>query len=109
MKSALKITLLCGLAALARPLAAPGPQPNAYAGTAACAKCHAEIYKTFVATPMAQSSGTVGAGDFRENLAGGEFTHAKSGVSYRVTREGDAMYLDFARGPSEKSPAGMRG
>jgi hypothetical protein len=109
MKSALKITLLCGLAALARPLAAPGPQPNAYAGTAACAKCHAEIYKTFVATPMAQSSGTVGAGDFGENLAGGEFTHAKSGVTYQVTREGDAMYLDFARGPSEKSPAGMRG
>jgi len=116
MKLILKILLICGLAAMTwlQPFSTEqgitaSSLPDKYVGNAACARCHAEIYKTFSATPMANSSGVVGADDFQENLTGSEFFHAKSGLTYRINKERGVMYLDFERAPSEKSADGING
>ena len=44
---------------------------------------------------MAMSSGRVGAGDFQEKFERSEFSHALSGVRYRVYRNRDSTRFDF--------------
>jgi hypothetical protein len=44
-----------------------------------CAKCHQAIYDSYEKTPMSQASGKAA-----EGLLPGEFTHAASGVHYRL-------------------------
>jgi cytochrome c-type biogenesis protein CcmH/NrfG len=68
---------------------------SAETGSAACAACHAAIYKSYMQTPMAMSSGRVGAGGFQEKFERGEFSHALSGVSYRVYRDGNRPLFSF--------------
>jgi hypothetical protein len=60
---------------------------SAETGSAACAACHPAIYKSYTRTPMAMSSGRIGAGGFQEKFERGEFSHALSGVSYHVYRD----------------------
>ena len=71
---------------------------SAETASEACAACHAAIYKSYMRTPMATSSGRVGAGGFQEKFSRGEFSHALSGVSYRVYRDaGQALFsFDFS-------------
>jgi predicted CXXCH cytochrome family protein len=58
----------------------------------ACARCHQKIYDSYQATPMARASGFAADG-----LLPGEFTHALSGVHYRLfLREGRA-WLSYDR------------
>ena len=45
-------------------------QDNAV-GSRACADCHPAIFRTYMATGMARSSGRTGAGSFVEKLPGG--------------------------------------
>jgi tetratricopeptide (TPR) repeat protein len=54
-----------------------------YVGNGACAECHAEILRSYNATPMAQSSGRVD-----RNLPAGSFRHVESGVEYRMEASG---------------------
>src|SRR5207249_6253026 len=61
-------------------------------GSAACAPCHAEIYKRYIATVMARSSGPV---DAFVGFAGGEFRHEASGVAYRVERQRGETFFEF--------------
>jgi hypothetical protein len=68
---------------------------SAETGSAACAACHPAIYKSYTRTPMAMSSGRVGAGGFQEKFGRGEFSHALSGVSYRVYRDGNQPLFSF--------------
>jgi len=82
-------------------LAAAATLPaTASTGSAACAACHSEIYKTYMRTPMAMSSGRMSAGDSLEKFDQGEFTHDLSGVRYRVyrSRNGTLFNYDFADG-----------
>ncbi|MGH9658655.1 MAG: hypothetical protein ACRD96_08930, partial [Bryobacteraceae bacterium] len=55
---------------------------RAATGSAACAACHSEIYRNYMRTPMAMSSGRVGMGGFQEKFDQSEFSHARSGVGY---------------------------
>jgi predicted CXXCH cytochrome family protein len=55
-----------------------------------CAKCHAEIYRQYLATPMANASGPA-----VDHLFAGDFTHAPSGVRYKVFREQNQAWLSF--------------
>ena len=55
-----------------------------------CAKCHAEIYRQYLATPMANASGPAA-----DRLVVGDFTHALSGVQYKVFREQNQAWLSF--------------
>jgi hypothetical protein len=54
-----------------------------FVGNNACAPCHAEIFRSYTATPMAQSSGIVTGG-----LQPGLFRHATSGAKYQIGASG---------------------
>src|ERR1700761_3883049 len=62
---------------------------------AVCAKCHQKIYDSYQATPMARASGAA-----VEGLLPGEFTHALSGVHYRLFLRDGRAWLGYDRGPT---------
>ncbi len=55
---------------------------------AACAQCHAKIFQTYVATPMANASGLAS-----ENFHPGTFTHSGSSTEYSVSSTGGQVKL----------------
>jgi predicted CXXCH cytochrome family protein len=55
-----------------------------FVGNKACAGCHAAIYRSYIQTPMAQSSGKVGAGDVKETFDRSEFRDNRGAFSYKV-------------------------
>jgi Flp pilus assembly protein TadD len=59
---------------------------------AACAACHRAIYEHFEATPMARASGPA-----MDGLIEGSFTHAASGVHYKIFSRDGAGWLGYAR------------
>jgi hypothetical protein len=59
---------------------------------AACAGCHREIYDSYQRTPMAQASGAA-----IDGLLPGEFTHAASGVHYRLFVRDGRAWLSYDR------------
>ncbi|MGH9839711.1 MAG: tetratricopeptide repeat protein [Blastocatellia bacterium] len=82
---------------------------NDYVGSAACAACHAGVYQSYSATPMARSSGRVGADDFRESLAASQFQHQQSGARYRIRKEQSGLWLSFERQSPETPGEQIRG
>ena len=44
-----------------------------FVGNKSCAPCHAAIFRSYVRTPMAQSSGKVGTQDLKESFDRAEF------------------------------------
>ena len=75
-------------------VAAAGLEP---AGSRACVPCHAAIYRSYAATPMARTSGRVGAASSPERFERSEFTHARSGVRYRAVAQPDGIDFEFTR------------
>jgi Tfp pilus assembly protein PilF len=59
---------------------------------AACAGCHRAIYEHYKATPMARASGVA-----MDGMMEGSFTHAASGVHYRIFERDGAGWLSYAR------------
>src|SRR6201996_441247 len=57
-----------------------------------CAACHKEIYDSSQATPMARASGAA-----IDGLLPGEFTHALSGVRYRLFLRDGRAWLSYDR------------
>jgi predicted CXXCH cytochrome family protein len=68
-------------------LSAPAQNPDKV-----CAGCHQEIYDSYQATPMARASGPAADG-----LLPGEFTHAASGVHYRLFLRDGQAWLSYDR------------
>ena len=70
---------------------------------AVCAKCHQKIYDSYQRTPMAQASGAAADG-----LLPGEFTHAASGVHYRLFLRDGRAWLSYDRpnAPPERTLKG---
>lgn len=68
---------------------------------ASCAGCHQAIYEKYRNTPMARASGPAVDGF----LPGG-FTHAASGVSYRMVERDGRVSLKFSREAASGQPAG---
>ena len=60
-------------------------------GNEACRPCHETIYNSYSRTAMARTSGRA-VPDLE-----GSFTHARSGVSYRVFRDGQSTVLSYDR------------
>jgi hypothetical protein len=81
---------------------------NDYAGSAACAACHKDIYQSYTVTPMARSSGRVGQDDFRENLNASQFRHEESEANYRISKDRDGLWLLFDRESPEGDVRGRR-
>jgi hypothetical protein len=65
-------------------LAMPGALAADFVGNKACAPCHAAIYRSYLRTPMAQSSGTVGTQDMRERFDRAEFRDDRGAYVYGV-------------------------
>ncbi|MGA8041411.1 MAG: cytochrome c3 family protein, partial [Terracidiphilus sp.] len=59
---------------------------------AMCASCHRAIYDKYKDTPMARASGTAA-----EGFLPADFTHAASGVHYRVMEDGGRVWLTYER------------
>src|SRR5437868_1594117 len=67
-----------------------GAAEPAYVGSKVCERCHASIFREYVTTPMARSSGLTVAG-----LEPGEVRQTASDVVYRATESGR---FEFSRG-----------
>ena len=75
-----------------------------YVGSSACAACHAQIYESYLTTPMGRSSGRAGSGSFQEQMSASEFSHALSGVRYQVLKQRDGFTLAFSQRQSPAAP-----
>src|SRR5688572_19886892 len=91
------------LALLTSSIVASAPQ---WAGSDACAGCHAAIYKSYMRTPMAASSGPAGQAPIQENFGNAEFTHRRSGYRYRISRDGPRYSFEFEKGAGAARVAG---
>ena len=58
----------------------------------ACAGCHADIYKKYEQTPMANGSGTASDG-----FLPGHLEHGNSGINYSVFQRGGKVWLSYER------------
>jgi predicted CXXCH cytochrome family protein len=84
---------------------APTPAPATAAippGNESCQKCHADIAASYSQTAMARASGPA-----IDQLMPADFTHAASGVHYRVYDENNAAMLAFDR-PDDPTMRGTR-
>jgi hypothetical protein len=68
--------------------------PN-LAGSQSCAECHQDIYRSFMQTPMAHSSGRAGAGQPTEQFARPEFRDSPGAFAYTVGRDSNGYYFDY--------------
>jgi Tfp pilus assembly protein PilF len=62
-------------------------------GNEACARCHSEIYKSYLATAMARASGPAPQG-----FLPGEFDDKVSGVRYRIYESDGRVWMNYERG-----------
>jgi predicted CXXCH cytochrome family protein len=85
-------------ATVASPAAAASTPP----GNEACAKCHSAIVTSYSQTAMSGASGQA-----IDQLTPADFTHAASGVHYRVYAENNAAMLSFDR-PDDPTMHGTR-
>jgi len=80
-----------------------------YVGNKECASCHAAIYRAYIRTPMAQSSGKVGAADLpglpKESFDRAEFRDASGVFAYKVSPD---YRFDFTQPSAARPIAGSR-
>ncbi|MDX2180285.1 MAG: tetratricopeptide repeat protein [Bryobacteraceae bacterium] len=69
-------------------------------GSQACAGCHAEIYKSYMRTAMARSSGRVTGASKRLPLPTG-FMDPSGQVSYKITAAREVYRMEFSRAGTE--------
>ena len=77
-----------------------GRVPGVAEADAACARCHADIYKRYLTTAMARASGNAG-----DAIVPGTFTHQLSGVTYKVGVDDGTAWLDYSRAAIKNLPA----
>ncbi len=80
----------------------PEQHTDGYVGNEACARCHIDIYQSYVRSAMAHSSGPAA-----ENLVAADFTHQRSAVNYRIYRDAGKVWLSFDR-PGDAMVHGKR-
>jgi Tetratricopeptide repeat/Cytochrome c554 and c-prime len=77
-------------------------------GSQACASCHAAIYRSFMRTPMAHSSGRAGTSEIQEQFDRTEFTDSGGAFAYTVGHNTSGYYFDFrqqgAKQPIKSQP-----
>lgn len=69
----------------------------------ACERCHAAIYASYEQTPMARDSGVA-----TDGMIAGGFTHADSGVQYRVFLRDAAVWMSYDR-PATDARGALQG
>jgi Tfp pilus assembly protein PilF len=101
----LLLVALAAMFAQIAPVRIPGgakADPDGYVGNQACARCHSAISDSYAKTSMARASGAA-----IDNLTPADFTHAKSGVHFRIYAENNKAWLAFER-PNDPSVRGTR-
>ena len=93
------------LAAIVMPVAAqqPAKVTSARDADAACARCHQQIYDSYMKTVMANASGP--AADYATPAT---FRHKPSGMEYRISVEKGEAWLNYDR-PGEFETGGLHG
>ncbi|HEX4065657.1 MAG TPA: tetratricopeptide repeat protein [Acidobacteriaceae bacterium] len=71
----------------AQPASAQYQDPDAV-----CARCHQQIYQSWKQTPMAHASGPAA-----EGFIPADFTHAASGVHYRISLDAGRVWFSYER------------
>jgi hypothetical protein len=79
-----------------------------YAGNQACLPCHADIYRSFMRTPMAQSSGRPGTADIKEQFDRTEFSDSRGRFAYRPGREAGQYFFEFRQLGTDQPIKGRR-
>ena len=59
---------------------------------AICSKCHQDIFRKYLDTPMANASGLAS-----DRIFTGEFHHTPSGIDYRVSNKDGSLWLNYSR------------
>jgi len=100
-----KVASILFLAAIATSAAAQQPArvTSAREADAPCARCHQQIYDSYMKTVMANASGPAA-----ENAAPATFRHKPSGVEYRISVENGEVWLNYDR-PGEFEIGGLHG
>jgi len=62
-----------------------------------CGGCHPEIFRSYIQTGMARSSGRAGSGSFAEKLPAGPIADKSSGATYRITPGEHSYEMEFKR------------
>ena len=76
-----------------------------FVGNKACAPCHAAIYRSYMRTPMARSSGKVGSEEPKELFERAEFRDTRGAFAYRVTPD---YRFEFTQQGARQPIAGLR-
>jgi len=69
---------------------------------AICSKCHQDIFRKYLGTPMANASGLAS-----DRIFTGRFEHAPSGIDYRVSNKERSLWLNYSR-PGDPGLEGSR-
>ena len=76
-----------------------------FVGNKSCAPCHAAIFRAYMRTPMAQSSGQVGTQDLKESFDRAEFRDDRGAFSYTVSPD---YRFEFTQRGARKPIVGVR-
>ena len=77
-------------------------------GSQACVPCHAAKYRSFMQTPMAQSSGRAGTSGSFERFDRTEFRDSRNAFVYSVSRDQQGYYFEFRRQGAKQPIQGRR-
>ena len=78
-------------------------------GSQACASCHAGIYRSFLRTPMAQSSGRAGTVEPKEQFDRTEFRDSSGAFAYTVGQDAKGYYFNFRQQGKQAAPKPIEG
>jgi hypothetical protein len=78
-------------------------------GSQVCASCHAAIYRSFMRTPMAQSSGLVGTQGSKEQFDRAEFRDSSGAFAYTVGQDAKGYYFNFRQQGKPTTPKPIEG
>lgn len=78
-------------------------------GSQACASCHAGIYRSFLRTQMAQSSGRAGTVEPKEQFDRTEFRDSSGAFAYTVGQDAKGYYFNFRQQGKQATPKPIEG
>jgi hypothetical protein len=78
-------------------------------GSQACASCHAAIYRSFLRTQMAQSSGRAGTVEPKEQFNRTEFRDSSGAFAYTVGHDAKGYYFNFRQQGKQATPKPVEG
>jgi hypothetical protein len=70
----------------------PGPATPVREADAICSKCHQDIFRRYLDTPMANASGLAS-----DRIFTGGFHHAPSGIDYQISNKDGLLWLNYSR------------